>query len=201
MYSETKVSVGLRQNTLKRKTQAGSVLAVSLLILLVLTLIAVTAMDGSSLGYKMSMNSIYHEEAFNNSESARTAVTGAVVQYLDGGEDWASVNMPDGLSVDSNGGQISANNGASENIYNNASLQKDFSYSKAGITADIYVLKGPTSPNTAGAGSAQLTGYSGGGIGAGGAGGVYKYYEMRSNGTSKSNAKSWTAVEFRHVPK
>lgn len=178
--------------------QTGAVLATALLILLVLTLVAVTAMDSSNLSFRMSVNSTYHDQSFNNSESARISSTSVLQEYLYEGE-WTNVILPTGLSVAAGGGELIEANGDTEDRYLNSSLQKDLQFSSQGITADIYVLRGPTVLNSAGAGSAQWKGYGGTGVAAGASGGAYKFYEFRSVGTNKSGAQSWTASDYKYV--
>lgn len=58
--------------TMRTTAQKGSVLIVSLIILLVLTMIGVTAMGTSSLEEKMAGNSRDHELAFQAAEAALT---------------------------------------------------------------------------------------------------------------------------------
>ncbi|MFV1873689.1 MAG: PilX N-terminal domain-containing pilus assembly protein [Oleiphilus sp.] len=186
------------QNSCIGKHQQGAVLATSLLLLLVLTLVAVTAMDTSNLSYRMASNNIYHDQSFNNSESARISSTSVLQEYLYEGE-WTNVLLPIGLSVATGGGELIQANGDTEDRYLNSSLQKDLEFSSGGITADIYVLRGPTALNSAGAGSAQWKGYGGTGVAAGAAGGAYKFYEFRSVGTNQSGAQSWTASDYKYV--
>lgn len=52
------------------KQQSGAVLIISLLMLVVLTLLGVTAMSSSTMGEKMSANNMNYNAAFHASESA-----------------------------------------------------------------------------------------------------------------------------------
>jgi len=184
-----------------RKTlnkQGGAVLAIALLVLLVMTILGVAAMESSSLSFKMSANSIYLEEAFNHSESVRNISAEVIDEYLyEGG--WVGVAMPTGLAVVQNNGALALANGSSENRMDNDSLQKDLSYQHLGIKGDVYVLKGSTTHNYHGTSAAQLKGYSGTGVSAGGSGGAFTYYEIRSVGLGKSNSRAWTASDYRYV--
>lgn len=180
------------------KKQTGAVLATALLLLLVLTLVAVTSMDSSNLSFRMSANSTFHDDAFNDSESARITSTSVLQEYMYEGE-WTNVILPTGLSVSSGGGALLDPNGDTEDRYVNSSLSKDLEFSTQGILADIYVLKGPTFLNSAGAGSAQYKGYGGTGVAAGAAGGAYKFFEFRSVGRNQSGAQSWTASDYKYV--
>lgn len=181
-----------------RNKQGGAVLAIALLILLVMTILAVAAMESSSLSFKMSANSIYLEEAFNHSESVRNISAGVIDDYLyEGG--WAGVAMPTGLAVVQHNGALALANGRAENRMDNDSLQKDLSYQLSGIKGDVYVLKGSTSHNYRGTSAAQLNGYGGAGLSTAGAGGAFTYYEIRSLGLGRSNARAWTASDYRYV--
>jgi Tfp pilus assembly protein PilX len=178
--------------------QYGAVLVIALLVLLVMTILGVSAMESSSLSFKMSANSIYLEEAFNHSESVRNISAHVIDDYLyEGG--WAGVAMPAGLEPIQNNGGFALANDSSENRMDNDSLKKDLGYQYLGIKGDVYILKGSTSHNYSGASAAQLKGYSGTGVSAGGAGGTFTYYEIRSVGLGRSNARAWTASDYRYV--
>ncbi len=190
---------------LKRR-QSGAALAISLMILLVLTMVALSAMDGSSLGYKMGANAVYHEEAFNNSESGRLPVGQAVAEFLFYGEWDGIADSTTNLGVFDEDLDLLGENGASEVQSEVNGLDSDLSYElkdsndKVLISADIAIFKSNTVVNRDGAGSAQLKGYHGAGTGIGGQGGVHKYFELRSQGAGPSGASSKTAADFRYVP-
>jgi|GEM_PF-2046224 len=191
-----------------KKRQGGAALAISLMILLVLTMVALSAMDGSSLGYKMGANAVYHEEAFNNSESGREPIGQAVVDFIEYGE-WDGVADGTGaLSLFDTDLDLLAENGAGEDQtkVGSSGLTSDLSYElendsgKVLISAEVAVFRGNTVANSSGAGSAQLKGYHGAGVGIGGQGGLHKYFELRSQGEGPSSAASSTAADFRYVP-
>jgi hypothetical protein len=184
------------------RTQSGAALAISLLLLLILTLVAITSMEGSNLGFKMSVNMISHEEAFNNSESARLGALDVMPDYIDQA-DWNRVTLPAGLAL-SSAAELMLDNDASENPLDTTSLDQDFRYARDGMHGDVFVLKGQTVQNTYGAGSAQYKGYGGAGVGVGGAGGAFKYFELRSKGERQKSdgtvvAESWTGSDYRYV--
>lgn len=189
--------------TLQAKQQ-GAALAMALMVLLIMTLVAVSAMDGSTLGYKMSVNSIYHQEAFSASESARDAVHEPFIEFMFE-EDWNNVTMPDGLDDIGEPHFLNANADA-EDVTDTSSLANDLAYRLEDnngniiVEGDIMVTIGQTVVNTSGAGSAQYKGYHGAGVGMGGQGGIHKYFEFRSGGRSTANAAAWTAADFRYVP-
>lgn len=186
---------GMRLNQQNR--QQGATLLVALLLLMVLTMVGITSMESSNLSFKMSVNMIHHDEAFNNSESARTAAMDALPEYIDAAE-WDEDNMPPGLAYAS-AGDLLEENDAAEDPLDSSTLQVDLEYSEGDMNGDIYVLKGRTAQNTMGAGSAQYKGYSGAGTGIGGPGGAFKFFELRSLGRSAGSAESWTASDYRYV--
>jgi len=96
--------------------------------------------------------------------------------------------------------ELNGDDVAGEDRLSNGSLTKDLSFSSGDIKGGVYVLKGQSVQNTSGAGSAQYKGYGGTGVARGGQGGVHKYFEFRSEGEGASNAKSWTASDYRYVP-
>lgn len=191
---------GMRLNQQNR--QQGATLLVALLLLMVLTMVGITSMESSNLSFKMSVNMIHHDEAFNNSESARTAAMDVIPDYLDAAE-WDAVSMPSGLDVAANAGDLLGDNVRSDNTPENpldsSTLRLDLVFSEGDMNGDIYVLKGRTVQNTMGAGSAQYKGYSGAGAGIGGPGGAFKFFELRSHGKSSGSAESWTASDYRYV--
>ncbi|TNC82246.1 MAG: hypothetical protein C9356_04310 [Oleiphilus sp.] len=189
-----------------KKSQRGAALAVALMVLLVLTLVAVSAMDGSTLGFKMGANAVYHEEAFNNAESGRNPLGQALVDFAEYGE-WDGIidNVDGDLKTVATDLDLLGDNGGSEDLQIKTGLTTDFEYSQTlsngkKIEASVAVFKGKTVVNTSGAGSAQYKGYHGAGVGIGGEGGMHKYFEFRSEGTGQSNAEAWTAADFRYVP-
>jgi len=185
--------------------QNGAVLAITLLLLLVLSMLAVMATESSLFAYKMSVNRVFYEEAFNNSESTRNISRTAINDYLRERQ-WSSVALTPGLSVDaSHASATQSNTGASpiEDRYQPDTLVRDLTYRTARISGDVYVLDGITVPNTIGAGSSQHQGYSGIGIGLGSAGSLMKLYEVRSAGMpagrENEGVKVWTVSDYRFI--
>jgi len=68
-------------NGLKRR-QAGVALFVGLIFLLMITLVAVTAMRGTSLELNMATNTANHEEAFEGAESGRMAFVRVIRDHV-----------------------------------------------------------------------------------------------------------------------
>jgi len=165
----------------------GAVLVLSLLILMVLTMLAVMAMDGSRFAYKMSVNRIFYDEAFNHSESARKASAQSVRQIVLKGEIQPEL-MSSGLSAE----------------FNEERVTDKLVYRNGQIYADIYISKGVTIANRSGAAIAQFQGYSGTGQGLGAKGSVIKMVEVRSAGRvmgrGLDNLRVWTASDYRIVP-
>ena len=184
-------------NTVMNK-QCGAVLAIALLMLLVMTILCVSAMESSSLNFKMSANSIYLEEAFNHSESVRNISAQIIDDYLYE-ESWEDINLPTGLEIDGANIGIAQISDSREKLIDKDSIIKDLSYQHMGIRGDVYILKGGTSHNYHGASAAQLNGYSGTGVSAGGSGGTFTYYEIRSKGVGRSGSVAWTASDYRYV--
>ena len=186
----------MKNNTLAvLKKQRGAVLAIALLMLLVMTLLSVSAMESSHLNFKMSANSIYLDEAFNHSESVRRITAKVIDQYLSTG-DMTGIEMPPGLANhhDNNSG-----NGREVNPLEIGSLEQKFSYRHLGVQGDVYLLKGNSRHNYHGGSAAQLKGYSGAGASAAGAGGVFTFYEIRSVGFGRAGSMSSTASDYRYV--
>lgn len=180
--------------------QRGAVLALSLMILLVMTIVAISAMEGTTLGYKMSANAVYQDQAFNNAESGLPGAGDSVIEFLEY-SDWKQVDFT-GTGYTSKGNNIAlAIDHDKEKIYENQTeIDLEFNDPNSDIRADISILRLGTSVNTGGSGARQLRGYHGAGVGAGGAGGYIGYYEFRSNGQAGKGSQAWNAVDFRYVP-
>ena len=145
----------------------------------------------------MSANTIYHEEAFNNSEGGRIAV-GEIVDSHVYERNWSDVKVPTNLTIVDDTANLMDGNGNAENpIGQTTDLTKDLVFSDSSINADIYVLSGATEVNS-GSGSAMLAGYEG--LGKSMAkGGVSLYFEMRSVGQGNQNAKATTTSDYKSV--
>jgi len=86
-------------NTLKNR-QHGAVLIVSLLILLVLTLIGVSSLDGSVMEEKMAANSQTASKVFQKAESSIQEAFVAAQQNPPGAVEIAIKNVPANTTVD-----------------------------------------------------------------------------------------------------
>ena len=174
--------------------QKGAVLATTLILLAVLTLVAVPTMQDSNLEFKMSMNAVSHETAFNNAESGRLATIEALPEaYYE--MDWSTVKKASGLTPVVSNGDIRSANKASENLYDISTLDKDVDYADGDIDADIYIMKGQA-VQTPGSGSAMSGGYKGLGKD-GGQGAIFTLYEIRTVGFGPQNARAVLAVDYK----
>ncbi|MCU7854967.1 MAG: hypothetical protein KZQ79_04615, partial [Candidatus Thiodiazotropha sp. (ex Lucinoma borealis)] len=64
------------QNQNRRQHQDGAALAVSLILLIIITLLSVSAMRSTNLDTKISVNHQFKEASFQAAESALAIVTG-----------------------------------------------------------------------------------------------------------------------------
>lgn len=197
-----------------QNSQQGFVLVTAAIFLVILTLVAVTAMRGTSLELRMSGNEVSRMEVFDASETPRVLIS----ELLDvhtfnrgwpvsmGGDvpnslfdydvpsalairDKNADNLPDGFYL-----------GNAEAKYSPAGLTTDVVYSgsysvtgqstfvqKAGV--GVYKLRTAIAP---GAGAAMVAGYEGTGKGAAAAGGNI-FYQVMSQGVD--SAAAWNETK------
>lgn len=194
----------------------GYVLVTGLLFLLVITLVGIASMNLSTIDYKISANTAFHVDAFENSETARQAAgSDLLFQYIrNRGWDGVGFAMPAGATVvDQNFNHFMGNSESAAvlqaGVYGDASvLTTDIQFALDGnndgdtndgvdSTAGLMIIKTNTRA-AEGSNTAQLSGYEGDGKGAA-AGGVYNFYMLMSRGTSAGNASATTATDYRYV--
>ena len=83
---------------INKQHQQGAALIITLLLLVTLTFVALTAMESSNLDFRMSMNAVHKESSFNYSESGRESTTEVVDAALFE-LDWDRIAMPTGLTA------------------------------------------------------------------------------------------------------
>lgn len=203
--------------------QHGYVLITSLIFMLVLTLVAVTAMDTTTMELRMSNNTVLKSRSFESSEALRT-LSGELVdahayhrgwpKVSSGGieDDLFNLAIPAALSIlDKNSDgipdELFMGNEVSENIFTTA-LTPDFNYKHdengdgdytdaEDLEATLAVYKSATI-NAPGSGSCQVCGYEGRGKSSA-AGGAIAFFELHSSGSSAGSASSITVADYRHI--
>ena len=209
--------------TATRKHQSGMVLVIGLIFLLVLTLVAVVATQSTTMEERMSANDTFKARATESSESLRTAADNILDTTMFNHGGWpttvndgthaagtlntALFTIPNGVSITwaSNWG---TGNEAGETVFTPSTLQRDMSLRVDGDndgnftgpldqSADLYVYK--TIVTLApGSSTAMVAGYEGTGKSTA-SGGAFTFFDMRSVGTSASNANAITYSNYRYV--
>lgn len=205
----------------RRAQQRGTVLVTALVFMVVLTLVAVVAMRGTSTDLKITTNSMLHTRAFENSEAARSLMVDVLNShvfnrsYADAWPQAAGGDVPDadfalptGLSVcpcpSGPPANVWLNNNValgSSNFY--APANADMQYRLAGssaaydVDADLYITR-LLAVQAAGSSAAQVSGYEGFGKGTAGGGG-YLFFDVRSLGSSVDNTTALTGSDVRIV--
>jgi len=186
------------------RRQGGIVLAVSLILLLVLTLVAVIAMRGATLDLKIVKNTVDRNYAFEVSEGSRQLANTALDQHTHY-RDWSSFSMPAGLAP-VNSSSILFNDTANLGDLSAGNVDMEYRVDSAGGTdyddatdlrADIFVTRVDSRIAT-GAGAAIGEGYAGLGQGAAAGGGLI-FFDLRSVGMGVNNASATTGTQYRHV--
>ncbi|HWP94284.1 MAG TPA: PilX N-terminal domain-containing pilus assembly protein [Gammaproteobacteria bacterium] len=205
------------------QTSRGYVLITSLIFLLVLTLVAITATKNTTLELRMSRNFTDRMQTFEISETARLMVNELIDAHAfnrgwpvsQGGEVPDSVfgyTVPEGLDLDPDADGLEdlyLSNATGETLLDVTTLETDMRYERdvdfpdtsvapdAELEADIVVFRlGATT--TPGSGTAMISGYEGTGKGAAGGGGAL-FFHLRSLAQGATGATSVTGADFRHV--
>lgn len=200
--------------------QQGYILVTGLLFLVVLTLVGVTSINTSTLDYKISANTAFHVDAFENAESGlQSAGSGLLASYIND-RSWSGfgVTIPAGVAVvDTNVDHFMGNGevvGGDEStliqgLYQDvAILNTDLTVGIDGdgdgvtgssghdVQSNIKLIK-TYSELAAGNGAAATSGYEG--LGKSSVGSLHSFYMIISAGQSAGNANAATATEFRYV--
>ncbi len=189
-------------NFYNAKTQSGYVLITGLVLILVITIVTTSSMQGSNLDYKISSNSVFKDIAFQSSESGRTAAGEGISFYMYNRE-FSGHGVP-GLTYTENYDPKTDRITDTENLYSTDTLTADMFFDVSDSTienmeADISVVKAQ-GVDTGKSGIQQLSGYKGAGKSAA-AGGVHLVYEIRSKGiVANTKAVAVTASEYRIIP-
>jgi len=171
--------------------QRGATLVISLLLILVLSIFAVTAMESSQFSMKMAANRIYYETAFNHAESTRKAGMSVMQEYLTE-MDWGLVSIPENLMVEK-----------SAESFLSPPLPSDFSFDAENVKGEMYIVSGPTQLNL-GAALSQFQGYQKTGSGLGSKGSMVKYFQLNSVGRRNlmggGSLAVWTSSDYKYMP-
>jgi len=173
----------------------GASLATTLILLLVMSLVGVSTMESSNFGFKVSLNTVYKEQAFANSENGHRAINDALVEAV-WERSWSDVKYPDGMSAQDSTADPTAGNANTEDPYDTSTLVQDLNYTSGNIDADLYVIKGRYQ-DSKGTANCLSCGYKGAGKGGSGAGMVF--YEVISEGIGPQNARVVTAVDYKVI--
>lgn len=199
----------------------GYALVTSLVFLVVLTLVAITAMQGSTVELKMGRNEALRAEAFEASDSPRQVVSRLVDvhTFARGWPESAGGSVPDsdfayelpaGLTIsdpDDSGGGDNWYDNNTEAAFDPQAIDVDASLDNVleldgqepyEVTTEFSVYKLRTGINP-GSGAAMVAGYEGTGKAAAASGGSIYFY-VGSTGTDASGeATSVTGADYRHI--
>lgn len=200
--------------------QSGVILVTGLVFLVVITLIAVIALQGTGIELRMATNAANSSRAFESSEGLRT-ITAPIIEEHTFHRSWpdsmAGGVIPAGdfvtpiptdftIRVDSGNAALlylTNTEGSASPLLSYSPLTTDTSYcfdecGNAGeVSAELGVFRTQTRLAT-GSGSAMVSGYEGLGKSAA-AGGGNLFFEFRSYGSAPNNAQAVTATEYRHT--
>jgi hypothetical protein len=202
----------------KSDRNRGMALITGLVLLLVLSIVAIAAMQITTLEYQMSANSANHSRARQVSESARMAVGTLLPEHVYR-RGWSGIDKATGLDIkdkDSDGNDdvlYGDNSECAADCFDHDALDEDavFALDMDNADSDDNVTTGTTDPldlNASvavyraetqvdkGAGTAMLAGYSGLGKGAAGGGTIIHFY-VRSDGEAARQARATTSSNVR----
>lgn len=200
-------------------SHGGYALITAIVFLVLLSLIALTALRSSGLEVKSGANSARRAAAFEAAEVSRSLVAGLIEPLCRSGG-WPTsaggavpdsefpARLPAGLSLVDRDGSGGPDNWClepdSEASFDPDAMDRDAAYHQAlpglQIAGDVAVRRLNTEAS-AGAGQAQGAGYAGIGIGVAGGGGHIHFY-LRSRGAERSEqaeASATTSAVYRQV--
>jgi len=182
-----------------KRNQTGMTLILSMLLILVLSLLAVTAMEGSQFAVKMSVNRLIYEKALSHADSSRRTSVDLIEEYLYQTHSSPTSQIKN-VTLDDYGHHLFS----SDSTVESGNFDPEITIDSGEIKGSVYVSSRESRMNSVGAGSAQFQGYNGVGNGLGAKGGFVKYYEINSVGISRvpggNSLEVWTATDFRFIP-
>lgn len=203
--------------------QRGYILITSLIFMLVLTLVAISAMDTTTMELRMSNNTVLKSRSFESSEAMRT-LAGELIDVHAYNRGWPAAvagkvennvfnfAIPSAISIldkdsDSIPDNLFFSNESGESVFS-PPITNDMSYKHdensdgdyidaEDLQASLAVYKSAAIAMP-GSGSCQICGYEGTGKSSA-AGGTVIFYELHSSGSSAGSASSVTITDYRHI--
>jgi hypothetical protein len=181
----------------KAKNEDGSVLIVALLILVLLTIIGISATTTTNIELQIAGNEKFHKIAFYHADSGVYTTPKLISACIDSG---AEVNIgPSTTEPD-----ISYSTGSSSTLFSGQVMgydtydggTKDIEFTLSGFDVGVDIRRDRVE-NLAGGAVEFAAGAEG--IGAGSSGGVAIYYEMNSYGDGPANSISHVSAVYRKV--
>ena len=183
-------------------TQRGAVLITSLIFLLVLTLIAVVAMQSTSLEQKMSTNVAYKLQTFEDAESSRAAISSVMYPHLWEKSTWDNVTLPSGLCVTCNQGGAAMsffNQQASDGYETGSNWDYDdrvATYTSSNINSAIFVYR----THVQSLGGVSGIGQKAYNMGTGGGASEAYYFDVRvASSNVVTGTTSTVAADYRFI--
>ena len=171
-----------------RSGENGSVLVVALMILVLLTVMGISATKTSEIEIQIAGNEQFHKVAFYNADSGIYTTPKVISQCLDSGTDSTITNI---TYLGTSGTFFREIMG-----YNGYDADRDLRFSLGGFDIDVDVDRAGVQ-NIAGGGVEFASGAEG--VGVGSAGGVAILYDMDSLGNGPSAAQSNVTAVYRKV--
>ena len=181
----------------KAKNEEGSVLVVALLILVLLTIIGISATTTTNIELQIAGNEKFHKIAFYHADSGVYTIPKIISTCIDSGSE---INIGSGTTEP----DISYSTGSSSTLFYGQVMgydtydggTKDIEFTLSGFDVVVDVRRDRVE-TLAGGGAEFAAGAEG--IGAGSGGGVAIYYEMDSFGDGPANSISNVSAVYRKV--
>lgn len=170
------------------KRQHGSVLVMSLIIMMVLSIVIIGFATDVDLDIKISRNLQLKNQAFNWAETGIDLTEELVAYSVDTrGDEPQNFSLHNGYSGQIQGGPLFLASQAGLNV----------SYDGTELTEVDVIFQG-SRPAEGGA-IIIAAGYEGVGKGAGATGGIHSYYQLSGKGFEKLNSQQRIEAMYRHV--
>lgn len=181
-----------------KRGEQGSVLVVALLILVLLTIIGVSATTTTNIETQVAGNEKFHKIAFYNADSGIFPTAKVVSSIVDDQAEPTVADLNPIKYVKNDGTEGKDGTTLFDEImgYDPHESQPDIKFTQDSYEVNVDIAR-TGAKNIAGGGVEFASGAEG--VGAGSSGGVAVYYKMRSTGDGPANSQSNIAADYRKV--
>ncbi len=181
--------------TAQRRPERGSVLVISMLILVLLSLVGVMATTTSHFEIQLAGNTKFQKGAFFHTDSAVYATPKVITAVIETNEDDPIPALPGGAFLDADPEDF-----RKELVLDNRwDPEPDIAW-PFGPVVDVRRMGQVPLPGGGGGGGVEFLSMSGSAGGGGGGSGYAIYYDMESTGRGVGSARSRIYARYQNIP-